>query len=140
MLGLFPTDTFTPILSSSSQALTLDLSTRIDSNTCWVYTSPNARLTDVVRGALGSGVRKAESSVIISCHPGSDQNDKGSSHQSVTERPQMKGGRGLLPLTITTLRTYFWQNSVEMLKEKSHCSFHVPLCFGPLLKFGPNFF
>lgn len=107
MLGLFPTDTFTPILSSSSQALTLDISIRIDSNTCWLYISPNARLTDVVRGALGSGVRKAESSVIISCHPGSDQNDRGSSHQGVTERPQMKGGRGLLPFDSNHFKDIF---------------------------------
>lgn len=138
LLGFFPTDTFTPILSSSSQALALtslleSMATRV------VFTLPGARLTDVVSGALGGGARKPESSVIISCRPGSDQNYGGSSPECHWE-PQTTGGRGLLLLDSTTLRTYFWQNSVEMLAEKSHCSFHVPLSSGPLLKSGLHLF
>lgn len=43
LLGFFPTDTFTPILSSSSQALALDISARIDGNTCCVYLSPRCQ-------------------------------------------------------------------------------------------------
>lgn len=70
----------------------------------WFCLPLSARLTDVVSGALGSGAREAESSVIISCRPESDQNDRGSSHQSVTGRPQQKGGGGLLPFGLTTLR------------------------------------
>ena len=70
----------------------------------WFCLPLSARLTDVVSGVLGSGAREAESSVIISCRPESDQNDRGSSHQSVTGRPQQKGGGGLLPFGLTTLR------------------------------------
>lgn len=80
-LVFFPTDRFTLILSSSSQALALDIFARIDINTMVVFMSPPiSRLTDVVSRALGSGAEEAESSVIISCLSGSDQNDRGSSH------------------------------------------------------------
>lgn len=80
-LDLFSADIFTLILSFSSQALALDISARIDINTMAVFTSlPRARLTDVGSGALGSGAEEAESSVIIPHLPGSDQNDRGSSH------------------------------------------------------------
>lgn len=77
----FSIDIFTPILSSFSQALALDIFASTDINTAGVFMSPpTARLTDVVSGALGSGAKGAESSVSISCLPPSDQNDRGSAH------------------------------------------------------------
>lgn len=80
-LVFFSTDRFTLILSCSSQALALDIFARIDINTMVVFMSPPiSRLPDVVSRALGSGADGAESSVIISCLPASDQNDRGSSH------------------------------------------------------------
>lgn len=62
-----------------------------------VYVSPSDRLTDVVSGALGSGAEEAESSVMIFSLPGSDWNDRDSSHYCVPGRPQQKGGGGLSP-------------------------------------------
>ena len=106
-----------------------------------VFTSPpSARLTDVVSGALGSGVRKTESSVIIPVAPGlTKMTEAPLTGGSLRDHSRQETG-DFSRLTLTTLRTYFWQNSVEMLGEKSHRSLHVPLSFGPLLKCGPNFF
>lgn len=92
----------------------------------WCLCLPlSARLTDVVRGALGSGAEGlSHHSAVIHAHlPGPDQNDRGSSLWSIPGRPQpQQGGGGHCYWILTTLgRSHFHHSSDPLHVGKPLC-------------------